>query len=69
MEERCKVMLEMDSIKNNVSLLNEMLDNYSGTTSDWELIRELYTTCEGFQSSLVTRVQHLPTGDDDLLRE
>uniref|UniRef100_A0A8D8M7C9 ADP-ribosylation factor-binding protein GGA1 n=1 Tax=Cacopsylla melanoneura TaxID=428564 RepID=A0A8D8M7C9_9HEMI len=69
MEQRCKVMLEMESINNNASLLTEMLDNYTGGDSnDWDLIKELHGTCEGFRSTLVTLAQHLPSGDDDLFQ-
>ncbi|KAI5717036.1 hypothetical protein M8J76_016513 [Diaphorina citri] len=68
MEQRCKVMMEMESVNNNVALLTEMLDNYSGDPGDWDLIKELHTTCEGFRSNLVTLVQQLPSGDDDLFQ-
>ncbi|KAL1451152.1 hypothetical protein WDU94_003440, partial [Cyamophila willieti] len=68
MEQRCKVMLEMESINNNASLLTEMLDNYTGDPNDWDLIKELHGTCEGFRSNLVTLAQHLPSGDDDIFQ-
>ncbi|XP_026676810.1 LOW QUALITY PROTEIN: ADP-ribosylation factor-binding protein GGA1 [Diaphorina citri] len=68
MEQRCKIMMEMESVNNNVALLTEMLDNYSGDPGDWDLIKELHTTCEGFRSNLVTLVQQLPSGDDDLFQ-
>eukprot|EP00128_Syssomonas_multiformis_P016728 Colp12_sorted_trinity150504_noHs@27465 len=52
-----KLNSELDIVRNNNTVLKEMLDNYDGSGS--ELLKELYTTCKEMQSRLLELLEQV----------
>lgn len=60
---------EISSINNNVSLLNELLDQYkSGSSSDedLQLIKDIYSNCKDFQRKIYRITQEAQDQEDIL---
>ncbi|XP_057654502.1 ADP-ribosylation factor-binding protein GGA3 [Diorhabda carinulata] len=73
-ELKSKRISELESVQNNVRLLNEMLDSYKPTVSsiaELDLIKELYQNCESLRPSVNKLIleTHLEEGIlDDVLK-
>lgn len=57
-ELKTKTITELESVQNNVRLLNEMLDSYKkdiSSSDDLELINELYENCQKIKTPSIDK--------------